>query len=184
MSLLKLKRRLPWWSKIAAKIVLSRLPAGYGLWQRIELFRRGYMDDTGYALGVFNAHVAAAGLQGNLAGKTILEIGPGDSGVSAIIAHAHGARAILVDVGPIAKSAPETYAGLIKRLKAEGLKPPDISNCYILDDLLLVCGALYLTVGFDSFAVIKDASVKNRTIKQVVGIINRGRSNCSAQDNS
>jgi hypothetical protein len=137
MSLLKLKRRLPWWSKIAAKIVLSRLPAGYGLWQRIELFRRGYMDDTGYALGVFNAHVAAAGLQGNLAGKTILEIGPGDSGVSAIIAHAHGARAILVDVGPFAKSAPETYAGLIKRLKAEGLKPPDISNCYILDDLLL-----------------------------------------------
>lgn len=49
------KGRLPWWSRIAAKIVLSRLPAGYGLWRRIGLFRHGEMDRTGYALGKVRA---------------------------------------------------------------------------------------------------------------------------------
>lgn len=29
---------LPWWSKLRAKLVLSRLPFGYALWQRLGVF--------------------------------------------------------------------------------------------------------------------------------------------------
>ena len=59
----------PWWVKVAAKIVLGRLPARYSVWQQLGLFRHGQMDRADYALNVFNLHVKRCGLQGNLTGK-------------------------------------------------------------------------------------------------------------------
>ncbi len=159
MKLTQLKGGLPWWSKVAAKIILSRLPVEYPLWQRLGLFRHGRMDDAGYALDVFDAHLTRAGLQGSLAGKAILELGPGDSVASAIIAAAHGARAVLVDVGRFAKGAPREYDDLVQRLRAEGLSPPDISSCETLDDMLLACGAAYLTDGLRSLQRLDDESI-------------------------
>nr|MDA3970256.1 hypothetical protein [Desulfobulbaceae bacterium] len=70
-----MKALIPWWLKILAKILLSRVPIGYGFWQRLGLFRHGYMDQTPYVLKVFNEHVSRAGLEGRLQGKTILEMG-------------------------------------------------------------------------------------------------------------
>src|SRR5688572_16045409 len=76
---------VPWWAKIAAKIVLSRLPLPYGFWQRIGLFRHGCMDNSGYARTVFDTHVERAGLAGKLRGKTVVELGPGDSVATAVV---------------------------------------------------------------------------------------------------
>ncbi len=122
-----IKQSLPWWAKIGAKLVLSRMPAAYGLWQRLGLFRHGYMDTAQYAIGVFSAHVERAGLAGRLAGKTVLELGPGDSVATALIAAAHGARALLVDAGAFARLDVAVYRQLADALRAAGLTPPPLA---------------------------------------------------------
>lgn len=150
INIAKFKKQVPWWCKIGAKIMLSRLPAGYHLWQQLGLFRHGYMDEASYALNVFDSHVKRVGLQGQFSDKTILEFGPGDSVATAIIAYCHGVRAILVDVGRFVKNQPADYSGLIEALKTNGLRPPDIWQCKSLEDLLTTCGARYLTKGLES----------------------------------
>ena len=57
MNLRRAKALMPWRLKLGAKIVLSRLPLGYGLWQRLQLFRHGQMTDLDYAERVFAGHV-------------------------------------------------------------------------------------------------------------------------------
>jgi hypothetical protein len=47
-------------------------------------------------------HIKRGGLQNNLTDKVILELGPGDSLATIVIAYAYGARAILVDIGDFA----------------------------------------------------------------------------------
>ncbi len=91
--------RIPWWAKLGAKLVLSRLPFGYAVWQRLGLFRHGLMDNSEYAIGIFHSHVEKSGFKNHLRDKTVLEIGPGDSIASAIIATGYGARVIMVDSG-------------------------------------------------------------------------------------
>lgn len=159
MSLTGLKQKVPWWLKVSGKIILSRMPANYGLWQRVGLFRHGYMDQTNYAYGVFNAHVVRSGLEGKLKGKTILELGPGDSIASAIIAFSHGAQAVLVDAGPFAKSTPGAYSELVKHLADLGLTPPEITDCMSLNEILSACNAQYLTSGLESLLSIPDNSI-------------------------
>lgn len=154
-----IKSRLPWWSKIGAKLVLSRLPAAYGIWQRLGLFRHGYMDTAQYALGVFSSHVERAGLAGRLAGKTVLELGPGDSVATALIAKAFGARAILVDAGAFARPDIAAYRPLADALRTAGLAPPPLDSVTTLDDLLAACDASYLTQGLASLRTIADESV-------------------------
>ena len=162
-----IKSRLPWWSKIGAKLVLSRLPAAYAIWQRLGLFRHGYMDTAQYALGVFSSHVERAGLTGRLAGwpagrlagKTVLELGPGDSVATALIAKAFGARAILVDAGAFARPDIAAYRPLADALRTAGLAPPPLDNVKTLDDLLAACDASYLTQGLASLRAIADESV-------------------------
>lgn len=154
-----IKQNLPWWAKIAAKLVLSRMPAAYGLWQRLGLFRHGYMDTEQYALDVFGSHVERAGLAGRLAGKTVLELGPGDSVATALIAAAHGARALLVDAGAFARLDVAVYRQLADALCAAGLTPPRLDEVTALDELLEACGATYLTQGLASLRAIDAASV-------------------------
>ena len=55
------KRALPWWAKIGAKVVLSRLPLNARTWQRLGLFSPGGMADADYARRVFESHLEAAG---------------------------------------------------------------------------------------------------------------------------
>lgn len=154
-----LKSAIPWWFKIGSKIVLSRLPIGYDFWQGIGLFRHGKMDSWRYALGVFDKHVERAGFTGAMNGRLVLEIGPGDSVATAIVAFAHGAKAILVDAGHFAKKDLEGYRELCGLLSGRGLSPPDLTGARNLDDVLARCGARYLTSGLASFHDIGPASV-------------------------
>lgn len=155
-----IKSRLPWWAKIGAKLVLSRTPMAYKLWQRIGLFRHGQMDTADYALGIFDAHLSKASLDKHgLQGKTILEIGPGDSIATAIIAYAYGARALLMDAGRFAREDVSAYRPLCEQLASMSLPVPDLSNSCTLDDILQACHGEYWTQGVTSWSFIPDASV-------------------------
>jgi hypothetical protein len=145
--------KLTWWVKIGSKIVLSRLPFGYQLWQKIGLFRHGKMDQTSYLLHVFDKHVARVILANDLKGKTILELGPGDSIGTALVAASYGAKSFLLDAGPFAINDVNIYQKLADNLVSYGLTPPDISNASSLSDVLDLCDARYLTGGLNSLRI-------------------------------
>jgi SAM-dependent methyltransferase len=150
---------LPWWSRICAKLVLSRLPFGYSMWQRLGLFRHGRMDTSEYPIRVFGEHLRKSGFEGQLAGRTVLEVGPGDSVATAVIAAAHGARAILVDSGPYARADMVPYGALETALRAQGLNPPDLTGCRDVTEVLASCQARYYTRGLESLREIDTGCV-------------------------
>jgi SAM-dependent methyltransferase len=152
-------RAIPWWAKIAGKIVLSRLPLAYGGWQRFGLFRHGRMDDHDYALQVFRSHVNRTGLAGKIRGRTIVELGPGDSIATAVVAAAHEARSILVDTGSFAHSDVRRYIELAQRLAAGGLQYLDLKKCQSREQLLQICNGRYLTNGLQGLRELPESSV-------------------------
>lgn len=146
--------RLPWQAKIAAKLVLARLPFAYRYWQKLKLFRHGAMHDVDYALGVFARHYQRATFGHKGAGFTVVELGPGDSLFSGLIAHAHGAaQSYLVDSGPYATTDPAPYRQLLARLHSP--LNPDAT----LTDWLAQSHTVYLTDGLASLRQIPDQSV-------------------------
>jgi len=151
--------QIPWWLKIGAKLVLSRLPVDYAFWQRLRLFRHGDMDSSEYAIEVFDQHVGRAGCAAELSGKTVLELGPGDSVATAVIAAAHGARALLVDSGRFSRSDIQPYRDLGRALIRRGLTPPTLSNCHSLDDLLRACDSTYISNGIVGLRNVDSESV-------------------------
>ncbi|HXG54537.1 MAG TPA: class I SAM-dependent methyltransferase [Vicinamibacterales bacterium] len=154
-----LKQMIPWWSKIAGKIVLSRLPAGYRVWERMGLFVHGAMDRPDYAWRVVTEHVARAGWA-DLAGRVVVELGPGDSLATAMIARALGAREVwLVDAGAFARMDLAPYVRLAALLRASGLTPPAVESFSGVQQMLEACGARYETTGLDALRRIPDHSV-------------------------
>lgn len=151
MNLTVLKKNLPWWTKVGTKLVLSRIPVDYSVWQRLGLFRHGYMDQASYALQVFQNHVNRAGLEGQLRGKCILEMGPGDSIATAIISYAYGSRAVLIDAGVYAKGDARNYTSLCELLSQHGLLPPDLTKSNDIPSVLAACGGEYHTRGLLSW---------------------------------
>lgn len=149
-----------WRLKIAAKVILSRLGVPYDRWRKLGLFRLGRMDRPDYAFQVFDLHILRAFPDGRLDGKTVLEIGPGDSLASAVAARAHGAAgSLLVDAGAYASRDIDLYRAMAAALTERGLTPPDLSDAATLEDVLARCSARYLTTGVDAFADLPDASV-------------------------
>jgi SAM-dependent methyltransferase len=158
LNFLKINK-IPWWGKILTKLLLSRLPFGYSVWQRLGLFRHGDMDSSDYAIQVFNSHLNKSGFVGMLKGKTVLELGPGDSIATAIIAAAHGAQAILLDTGAFARLEVVPYFALLRDLRERGLTVPNLEGCTNLEMILERCNARYLIKGLESFEDIPDNSV-------------------------
>ena len=150
---------IPWWAKIGSKIILSRLPFNYRLWQKMGLFRHGRMDQSGYLSGVFDSHISRAGINADLAGKTVLELGPGDSVGTALLAASYGAKAYLIDAGDFAVKDVGFYQTLADDLKTRGLNTPDISHTSNLNEILEACRACYLTNGVRSFTSIETGTI-------------------------
>lgn len=151
---------MKWALKIAAKIILSRLPIPYAWWQSIGLFRHGRMDHAEYALKIFRLHSTRAHPQGLPPSATVLELGPGDSIASAIIAAAHGtSQAWLVDAGDFARRDIHFYRMLALDLARHGLAVPDLTQAATFEDILETCNARYLTGGLRSLKEIPDGTV-------------------------
>jgi SAM-dependent methyltransferase len=154
------KRYIPWQLKIALKLVLSRIPFNYRLWKKAGVFELGGMERPQYALNVFRRHFDAATFARKTGEFTALEIGPGDSLSSALIARTFGAsRTYLVDVGPFASTDLASYRRLASHLRGLGLQPPDVESCSTFDQFKTVCCVEYLTEGLASLRKIPPASV-------------------------
>lgn len=150
---------VPWWAKIAAKLVLARLPVSGGTWQRLGVFSPGGMLEADYAIAVFERHYKGAGAPGP--GFSFLELGPGDSLASAVIGRAYGAaQSWLIDQGSYVSRDPAVYDRLIAELRQRttpGTLPDDLAF-EDLEGLLRACGAEYHDQGLASLARIPDGA--------------------------
>jgi hypothetical protein len=150
----KLKKFLPWWSKISIKLILSVIPFRTVLY-KIGLLEHGTMNNPEYAYKVFMEHYRLAGRPKDF---TCLELGPGDSISAAMIASAVGARMIyLIDVGNYATRKISTYKSLYEYLKSRGLNVTiDLGS---FEALLVSCHAEYWVDGLKSLKKIPSDSV-------------------------
>jgi hypothetical protein len=101
------------------------------------------MQRPGYALDVFRQHFGNSGLK---AGSSFvaLELGPGDSLASAVIARAHGAiHTHLVDEGNFATAELDSYRSLVRYLSSEGFEVPEFEGARDVDEVLRVYAATY-----------------------------------------
>ena len=146
-----IRHKMPWWARIALKLVLSRIPLRYSVWQLLHLFRHGAMDDPGYAISVFEAHWNASRPNMNSCPDVAIELGPGDSLASAVIAYAHGIDCIkLVDAGPFAQTNMDLYHRTAEALAARGLRHCELGDAVDVAQMLRHCGGEYLTEGVAS----------------------------------
>jgi len=151
-----LKKRIPWFIKVPAKIVLSRLPLGLRSWQHLNLFRAGGMDSPAYAWDIFNKHCQAADLT-NLHGRNVLELGPGNSLLTALYARSFGAaRTWLIDSERLAENDTATFARAEKALATLNRPVPGVSAAPSLDAVLEQLNAVYLTQGLTSLRTLPD----------------------------
>ncbi len=151
---------MPWWLRIGAKLIISRLPLRLSFLRRVGIFVHGKMDQPEYAVASFEQHLSRLGLCANdVRGRVILELGPGDSIATAVVAAAYGARACLVDVGAFAIPDMSTYKTLSDYLIKIGRPPPDITKAEKLEDILKACEGEYLTNGLNSLIGIQAGTV-------------------------
>lgn len=150
---------IPWWGKIAAKVILARLPVDYKIWKRLHLFQYGDMEKPSYAHGVFRKHFDAVRSRRTFNRFVGLELGPGDSLLSAMIAHAYGASAYyLVDVGAFAQADVKRYRAMADFLADQGLPTIEVDNVTSMEAILAACRATYGTSGLSSLRAIPDKS--------------------------
>jgi SAM-dependent methyltransferase len=153
----RLKAATPWYLKVLLKLALSRVPVSYRRLSALGIRRFGEMTDPAYAFQVFSKHAERAGV-GN--GFTTLELGPGDSLATAVIAAAWGGGgAVLVDEGPFAVDDVGFYRQLADYLTRQGLRPPDLSGADSRDEVLERCNAVYLTDGLASLRKLPSGSI-------------------------
>jgi SAM-dependent methyltransferase len=159
-SLRDLTARLPWHMKIGAKLVLSRLPLDYGIWRRVGWFRLGDMDNPEYAFAVVKRHFERANSSRKYEGPVALEIGPGDSVFSAMVAFAFGATTTyLIDTGRFAREDCEPYRGMAAYLEARGFDVPRLAELSTVEEVLGSCHGKYLTGGLASLRALPKESV-------------------------
>lgn len=130
------------------------------------------MDVQTYAMRVFREHFerVEAPIRNN--GFVALELGPGDSLFSAVIAYAFGAsKTYLIDVAFLAHDDPDPYQSLAKSLYEEGLPIPNLAGLDSVEDIIAACSAEYRTSGLASFKTITDESVdfiwSNATLEHI-----------------
>ena len=156
----RLKALVPWRAKLAAKVLLSRMRLPYSVWQRLALFQHGYMVDPAYAYGVFGTHYERSPFAGKGGNFTCLELGPGDSLFSGLIAKAFGAaQCHLVDAGDFCRRDTAPYLAMAEFLARAGQPLPAGTRSGDLDALLAGCGTRYWTEGLASLQAIPSASV-------------------------
>ena len=155
-----MKAFIPWWAKILVKLILSRVPLHYSFWEKLDLFRHGKMDDPVYALQVFLKHFERMGGSDANAGFVGLELGPGDSLASAVLAKVFGAKkCYLVDTGEYAVRNVDAYRQFIKYLDSQGIRMFGDGNCETIDDILEKYDGVYLTQGLESLRSVPSNNV-------------------------
>jgi hypothetical protein len=151
---------VPWWAKIAGKFALARLPVPMQAWHRIGLFAPGFMRDPDYAIRVFETHWRRAGAPAP--GFTYLELGPGESLATALVAWAFGASGgTLVDSCDVAVRDIAAYRPLLAKLtlRSGARDVRELHTCDSVDSLLAVVNARVRTDGLHGLASLPSDSV-------------------------
>ena len=152
---------VPWWAKIGAKMVLSRLVPSYRMRKALGLFLHGNLDQNvaqhrGFVANVLTQHEVYSGRKAT----TLLELGPGNTLGAALFAAARGAtRVWLCDVGDFAASDMEFYRRLAAMIEIE---QPGFSKRVDFSDrsaMLSSLNATYLTTGTPSLSEIPSGSL-------------------------
>ena len=165
----QIKKALPWWLKLTAKLFLARLPLGYRFWKKLGVFEHGLMNQPRACFETFRTHLALAGFEPIGADApglrpdtdfVVLELGPGDSLYTALIARAHGAsRCYLLDDGDFASRDLGGYQAMAQFLSSQECSLPSIEGARSVDEIMARCGATYLTGGTASLREIPSGSV-------------------------
>jgi hypothetical protein len=118
------------------------------------------MERPGYAIDVFRRHFQNAVFARKNQPFVAMEVGPGQSVSSVMIARAHGASAAYaVDITPFAVNHIDHYRLLERNLRAIGLHPPSLALCFDLNGVLKTCNGRYLCNGLESLKSIPTGSV-------------------------
>lgn len=151
----------PWWAKLFAKLLLARLPVPYSFWRKLNLFRHGEMNDPERAIRTFENFYRRARENSVIPQNfTMLELGPGDSILSGLVARSMGAsQAWLVDAGAFADTDVAACHRTLALLEQRGHVALGLSDVTSVDNMLKRANVTYLTRGTASLCDIPDASV-------------------------
>lgn len=148
---MELKNQIPWWIKIISKILLSRFGLSYQQWRHLGIFTHGAMLDYKYAIEVFQNHYSKS-MKYLPDNYSLLELGPGDSISTAIIATTFGSiKTWLVDSESFASHLIEDYYQIFEYL--------DIPVPGSIEELLAITNTHYLINALESLREIKSNSV-------------------------
>jgi hypothetical protein len=159
-NLRAVKKIIPWWGKVLGQLLVSSLPITYKFWHRIGLLEHGRMEDPSYGFNVFTQHFGRVRLGRRFTAWVGLELGPGDSLASAVIAKAFGASGYyLIDSGDFAQKDLRIYKSVAAFLEQKGLPAPKLDHITSCEELLKTCNSMYGTGGLASLKAIPTASV-------------------------
>jgi SAM-dependent methyltransferase len=152
---------VPWWAKIAAKLVLKRLPLSHSLLSRLNIFRHSYTSHNPLAqVLAIKARVEEFRSRTGRLPEVALELGPGEITTCAVVYKALGvAHTILIDVGDFGTTDLAAYERVAKAASDLGLAPPDLSGATDCADVLARCGATYGVNGLADLRRVPDGSV-------------------------
>ena len=155
-----IKQFVPWWSKIAIKIVLSRFPLSYHFWgQKLGIFQHGQMLDPEYACEIIDSHYAKT--RSYLPDTFVVcELGPGDSLATAMVAPCYGGvKSYLVDMGNYATKNKLYYQQLADFLAAKHFKGFNYVSNFTLNEVLEKNNSYYLTNGLEGLRSLPNETV-------------------------
>jgi|TARA_B100001971_G_scaffold214786_1_gene254330 SAM-dependent methyltransferase len=155
----KIKYIFPWWIKIILKIIFSRIPLNNFF--KTIMFKHGGMLNHSYVFDIFTKHIRNAGCKPDwFKNRVLLELGPGDSLFSSILAKAYGASgSFMVDTGSYANTDLKNYIQMVKFIRKKGMTFPIKENIKSVDDMLDLINAKYYTSGLESLRKIEKQSI-------------------------
>jgi hypothetical protein len=149
-----------WKITLAAKVLAGRLPVLKRLLRRLGYLRLGDAESASYALGVFERHASQAVIDGSRHRGTCLEIGPGESLLTPLLARAAGfEHVVLVDEGWQLGNDARICADFSRQERARGRNVPEIPARSSIEDVLRLCSTDYLTTGLASLTALGSGSV-------------------------
>jgi len=160
MNLKSIKNIIPWYMKMGIKVMVSWIPNKELFFRPFGIiYKLGDMMKPEYSLQVFTSHLKSSNF--NPENNIILEIGPGDSISTGIIAWSMGAKkSILIDNGNYATKDIKKYKKLIQILKISGYeKAKKLEKCDSFNKLLKTANIIYLNKEFDSLRELESNSI-------------------------